>query len=173
MAHAFAPIPAKPTFGTLKENLYQSDYINSKKSKLAYCRTPSYCNKIKISNGYEGINSYNLGRYSRNLETCNIIPVNKGNLIIGQYSKLNLNNVCTISYGTPPTKPCSNDNPCNPCQNTTSVIIDPNSATEPFYWNKTIDPLGELFGASQCGELNYTKYMVFDPPTKPLTLGFS
>ena len=39
--------------------------------------------------------------------------------------------------------------------------------------NKTIDPLGELFGASQCGELNYTKYMVFDPPTKPLTLGFS
>ena len=47
MAHAFAPISAKPAFGTLKENLYQSDYLNRKKAKYAYCRTPSYCNKIK------------------------------------------------------------------------------------------------------------------------------
>lgn len=172
MAHAFAPIPAKATFGTLKENLYQSDYINRKKSKLAYCRTPSCCNKIKISNSYEGINLYNLGRYTHSLKTCNIFPINKGNLIIGQYSKLNLNNVCTISNGTPPTKPCSNDNPCNPCQNNTPVQIDPNSATEPFYWEKTIDPLGELFGASQCGELNYTQYMVFNPLKCDYNFGF-
>lgn len=171
MSHAFAPIPGKPAFGTLRENLYQSDYINRKKGKLVYCKTPSYCNKLKIANNYELVNSYNLGRYSRNLETCNIIPVNKGNLIIGQYSKLNLNNVCTISNGTPPTKPCSNDNPCNPCQNNTPVQIDPNSATEPFYWNKTIDPIGELFGASQCGELNYTQYMFFNPPIAPLNIG--
>ena len=37
MAFAFSPIPAKPTFGTLKENLYQSDYINRKKAKNNYC----------------------------------------------------------------------------------------------------------------------------------------
>ena len=42
MAHAFAPIPAKPAFGTLKENLYQSDYINRKKAKYTYCRGPAY-----------------------------------------------------------------------------------------------------------------------------------
>jgi hypothetical protein len=167
MAHAFAPIPAKPAFGTLKENLYQSDYLNRKKAKYAYCRTPSYCNKIKISNSYALINSYNLGRYARNLETCNIIPVNKGNLIIGQYAKLNLSNVCTVSYGPPPITPCTNDTPCDPCQDNTPVKIDPNVSpatpisSHPFYWNATIDPNGELFGASQCGELNYTQDMVF------------
>jgi len=163
MAHAFAPIPAKPTFGTLKENLYQSDYLIRKKAKYAYCRTPSYCNKIKIANSYDLINSYNLGRYSRNLETCNIIPINKGNLIMGQYTKLNLKNVCTVSKGTPPTHPCSNDLPCDPCQNNDPVTLDPNTSV-PFYFDKTIDPLGELFGSSQCGELNYTGHMVLHPP---------
>ena len=162
MTHAFAPIPAKPTFGTLRENLYQSDYLNRKKAKYAYCRTPSYCNKIKIANSYDLINSYKLGRYSRNLETCNIIPINKGNLIMGQYTKLNLKNVCTVSNGTPPTRPCTNDLPCDPCQNNTSVSLVETDV--PFYFNKTIDPLGELFGSSQCGELNYTGHMVLNPP---------
>jgi len=159
MTHAFAPIPAKPTFGTLRENLYQSDYLNRKKAKYAYCRTPSYCNKIKIANSYDLINSYRLGRYSRNLETCNIIPINKGNLIMGQYTKLNLKNVCTVSSGTPPTRPCTNDLPCDPCQDNTPVYLK-TDADVPFYFNKTIDPLGELFGSSQCGELNYTGHMV-------------
>lgn len=166
MAHAFAPISAKPTFGTLKENLYQSDYLNRKKAKYAYCRTPSYCNRIKIANSYDLINSYNLGRYSRNLETCNIIPINKGNLIMGQYTKLNLKNVCTVSNGTPSTKPCGTgkgDLPCDPCQDNTPVLLDPDT-TNPFYFDKTIDPLGELFGSSQCGELNYTRRMVLNPP---------
>jgi hypothetical protein len=173
MAHAFAPISGKPAFGTLKENLFQSDYLNRKKAKFSYCKTASYCNKIKVAKSYELVNSYNLGRYSRNLETCNIIPINKANLIMGQYTKLNLDNVCTVSHGAPPTKHCSNINPCNPCQDNTGVVIDPTTATNPFYWNATIDPLGELFGTSQCGELNYTQNMVFYPPTKPLTLGFS
>jgi hypothetical protein len=173
MAHAFAPIPAKPSFGNLRENLYQSDYISRKKAKYTYCQTPSYCNKIKIANSYEQVNSFNLGRYSQSLETCNILPINKSNLIVSQYSKLNLNGVCTVSYGAPPSVPCSIVNPCSPCQNNTPVIINPTTSTTPFYFNATIDPNGELFGASQCGELNYTKYMVFDPPSPPLTLGFS
>jgi hypothetical protein len=162
MTHAFAPILAKPTFGTLRENLYQSDYLNRKKAKYAYCRTPSYCNKIKIANSYDLINSYKLGRYSRNLETCNIIPINKGNLIMGQYTKLNLKNVCTVSNGTPPTRPCTNDLPCDPCQDNTPVYLK-TDADVPFYFNKTIDPLGELFGSSQCGELNYTGHMFLNP----------
>jgi hypothetical protein len=36
------------------------------------------------------------------------------------------------------------------------------SATAPFYFTNTIDPLGELFGNSQCGELNYTHYMRYN-----------
>ena len=168
MAHSFPPIPAKPAFGTLKENLFQSDYINRKKSRFVYCRSPSYCNKIKIANSYNMLNLYNLGRYTRSLETCNVIPVNKGNLVFGQYTKLNLKNVCTISTGTPPTKPCQNDDPCDPCQNNAPVSIDPTSTTtsNPFYFNATIDPLGELGGNSQCGQLNFTRYMIINSPLK-------
>lgn len=157
MAHAFAPISAKPTFGTLKENLYQSDYINRKKGKQNYCTNPKRCNKLINSNSYANLNSFNLGRY---LEKCNILSVNKTELVIGQYTKLNLNNVCTVSNGPPPSKHCSSENPCNPCQNNTSVIIDSSTNANPFYLGHTIDPLGELFGSSQCGELNYTDYMV-------------
>ena len=62
MAHAFAPIPAKPAFGTLKENLYQSDYINRKKAKYTYCRGPAYCQKMSKTNSYAKLYSYNLGR---------------------------------------------------------------------------------------------------------------
>jgi hypothetical protein len=87
---------------------------------------------------------------------------------MGQYTKLNLKNVCTVSKGTPPTKPCGygkGDLPCDPCQDNGNVLLDPDT-TNPFYFDKTIDPLGELFGYSQCGELNYTGHMVFYPPTK-------
>ena len=96
----------------------------------------------------------------------NILPINKNNLIFGQYSKSNLYNVCTVSKGPPPSIPCGFNN-CNPCQNSNNVIIDPNSTT-PFYFNYTIDPLGELFGKTSCGILNYTNYMILNPPLKKI-----
>ena len=164
MAHAFAPIPAKPTFGTLKENLYQSDYINRKKGKNTYCNNVNRCNKLINSNSYANLNSFNLGRYALSLKKCNILPINKTELVIGQYTKLNLYNVCTVSNGPPPSKYCSSENPCNPCQNNTSVIID-STSDQSFYLGQTIDPLGELFGSSQCGELNYTDYMILNRST--------
>ena len=34
MAHAFKRISAKPTFGTLQEELYQSDYIKKKNNNV-------------------------------------------------------------------------------------------------------------------------------------------
>jgi len=156
MSHTFAQ---KPAFGTLKENLYQSDYINRKKAKNTYCRTPSNCQKMATANSYDKINLYKLGRYSIGLDKCNAIHVNKGNLIMGQYTKLNLQNVCTIAVGPPPNQHCSNITPCNPCQNNALVQINTSLMAPPFYQNYTIDPLGELFGASQCNELNYTHYM--------------
>jgi len=87
-------------------------------------------------------------------------PINKSNLIISQYTKTNLKDVCTVSNIFPYFKPvpCSSDYPCNPCQNDNPVIVDSSSIT-PFYHNNIIDPLGELFGKTQCGELNYTHYM--------------
>lgn len=135
MAHAFKRIPAKSTFGTLQEELYQSDYINKKKQQ---------CGPI--------------------------LNINKSNLIIGQYTKLNLYNVCTVSNGPPPSTPCEFNNDCNPCQDDNVVIINPSNTSnagysDAFYLNYTIDPLGELFGKTSCGALNYTNYMIFNPPT--------
>lgn len=166
MSHAFAPIPAKPAFGTLREKLYQSDYLERKKAKLVYCNNPTFCNKSIYTHSYDKRNLYNWGRYARSLETCSIIPVNKGNLVIGQYSQLDLNNVCTV---IPTTKtPCNLINGCAPCTNFTPVPINPLSSI-PFYQTNNIDPLGELFGNSQCGKLNYTNFMVFYPPQIPLS----
>ncbi len=147
MTHGFKIVLANSTFGTLRENLNQGDYINRKKGIITGCK------KVKLSTK----KSFNTGR--------NIFPVNKTNLIVGQYSKLNLSDVCTASELFPYLKPspCSLNAPCNPCQNNANVVLDLN---QPFYNKYQIDPLGELFGKTQCGELNYTRYMSFYPPTK-------
>ncbi len=139
MAHAFKTIPAKSTFGTLQEELNQSDYINRKKRK---CNTILYTNKSNT-----------------------ILYTNKSNLIVGQYTKLDLYNVCNVSKGSPPAIPCDFNNNCNPCQDIVTINA---SSANPFYFDYTIDPLGELFGKTSCGILNYTNYMVFNPPKTKL-----
>lgn len=170
MAHAFNTISAKPAFGTLKQNISQSDYINRKKGVITFCKSPSTCQKIYPSTSYDRINSFNLGKYTLRLNKCNIIPINKSNLIIGQYTKENLMEVCTIQNLSPYTKPepCGYDAPCNPCQNNNPIAI--NTTTDVFYQKYQIDPLGELFGKTQCGELNYTHYIMFNPSSSSLTL---
>ena len=157
MAHAFKTISAKPTFGTLQPNLYQSDYINRKKGIITFCKRPCICKNIRVAPSYEIINSVNLGF---RLNKLNSLHNNKSNLIISQYTKENLKNVCTVSPLNPYTAPsyCSNGDPCDPCQNNGPVIIDPLKLINTFYSGYNIDPLGQLFGKSQCGELNYTEY---------------
>ena len=197
MPQSSASIPAKPTFGTLKEKISQGDYINRKKGKNIFCTTPKICNKPLKNSSYAMIHSFNLGR---NLKIYrNVVANNKYNLVIGQYTKSNLKNVCTISNGPPPTDysnpcatspctcpctcVCNNTCPCNcnskpctcictcpctcvctcPCDCNNIVEIDASEKACPFYWNHTIDPIGELFGSSQCGDFNYVKYMRFKP----------
>ena len=126
MAHAFKTISAKPTFGTLKHNLSQSDYI-ARKKWFAH--------------------TYNMPFPDTN--------VNKSNLIMGQYTKLNLMGICTVAKIEPTVTP----SPDASCPTDKPVIIDPNATTDPFYYKYQIDPMGELFGKSQCGELNYIRYM--------------
>lgn len=176
MAHAFKTISAKPTFGTLRENLYQSDYINRKKGIITLCNSSSRCQRINFAPSYSTINSFNLGRYTLSLDNCNILPVNKSNLIIGQYTKMNLKDICTVQKINPTINPapCTLTS-CNNCPNPSTIIIDPNTPgiSYPFYFTYQIDPIGDLFGKSQCGELNYTHYMIFYPPQKPNTLANS
>jgi len=174
MAHAFAPIPAKPTFGTFRQNLYQSDYINRKKAKLIYCNSKDTCGKILVAADYKERALFKTGRDAINLLRCSntVIPINKANLIMGQYTKLDLNRVCTVlnttNYSASDCLKHINDtDTINGCPNNSPVIIDPNNNPIPpsFYQANIIDPCGYLFGNSQCGELNYTSYMVFNPPT--------
>ena len=92
-------------------------------------------------------------------KNCNKLKINKNNLIIGQYTKENLENVCTISVIDPTQNPEPCGFNCNPCQNNSIVQINTSTLNVPFYCLYQIDPLGELFGKTQCGELNYTQYM--------------
>ena len=166
MAHAFNTIPAKPAFGTLRNNINQNTYINRKRGQRIFCSSKTQCNQLKVAKNYNFINSFNTGRYASDLENCKFVPINKNNLIIGQYTKMDLNNVCSVSHIDPSNQPihCSSTNPCTPCQNNTApVIINPSAATTPFYFSNQIDPLGQLFGKTQCGELNYTQYMKYYP----------
>lgn len=89
---------------------------------------------------------------------------NKSGIMLGQYTKEILLTVCTVSNSMPYIKPtpCSSQYPCIPCQNDTPIKINPN---EVFYQKYVIDPLGELFGKTPCGTLNYTRYMTLYFPT--------
>ena len=133
---------ASKTFGTLRQNLYQDDYLIRKKG------LNMLCNKKNNISSYNQLNTYNWGKYTQSLNTYPIIPINKSNLIIGQYTQLDLNDVCTIK--------ASNSQTC------LNGLITYNGPT-PFYFEYTIDPNGSLFGNTDCGKLNYTKYMKFTP----------
>lgn len=135
MNHLF-PIPAKPTFGTVKPLLYSSDYLNLKKTREI--RRESLINKYKNYGSYE--NHYLSHQYSyRN-------KFDRYNLIYNLYSQENLNHVATVGTGinteTPP-----------------SIATKINPTLKPFYQFYNIDYKGELFGNSQCGELNYVNYV--------------
>lgn len=148
MAHAFKKIPAKPTFGALKPNLYQSDYITNKKAKIAFCDVNNVSN-------YNQLNLYNRGKYLNSLEVGNISSFDKSDLIFGLYSKMDLTNVCSVINGPP----CNNIDSCIGCDEVTTIDI---SSSSPFYFTNTIDPVGELFGNTTCGTNNFINYMVYN-----------
>jgi hypothetical protein len=162
MAHAFNPIPAKPAFGALTKDGYQSDYISNKKAKLFYCKEHNKvnCNKLTNVSSYNQYNLFYKGRYLNALDNGCILPFNKTDLIAGQYSKMDLKGVCTVINGSP----CSNIDSCSGCA--TGAIINATTATKPFNQTNTIDPRGSLFGSTACGINNFTRYMVYSPPTK-------
>lgn len=159
MAHTFKPIPGKPAFGTLTQVVYQGDYISNKKAKLFYClnRDKTNCNKLDKAQNYNQYIQFYKGRYLNALDNGCILPFDKTNLIAGQYTKMDLTDVCTVIDGYP----CSQIDSCSGCSSGAS--IDATSATEPFYQTNTIDPVGNLFGNSQCGTNNFTRYMVYSP----------
>ena len=131
MSHTFAPIPAKPTFGTIQPLLYSSDYLLQKKAQTLFA-TKQYKNPIPVT--YENMYLY----FPKFLPFPHL---NRGNLIYGLYSKENLLGVTTVGM-------------LQTTEEATS--INPNSV--PFYDYYTIDPKGQLFGNSQCGINNFVYY---------------
>lgn len=155
MAHAFNTNPAKQAFGNIRQNMFQSDYIKRKKAISTLHSTRWNKNNVY---GYETKYLLNRGKYYYGINNCDVLPVNKKNLIAGQYTKMDLQDVCDITTFTT-SDPSGNEclDGCTPVQLDTAVI---------FYENYVIDPCGQLFGKSQCGELNFTHYMVYYPPNK-------
>lgn len=154
MSRNISVISALPTFGTLRQNLNQSDYITRKKGLKTFCTNPSICNN-NIYKSYNDLNSYNWGKYTQSLNKCPQIPINKANMVLNKYSTYNLNDVCSIIEG----------NPCSTsinCVNNCPPIPINISTTVPFYETYTIDPNGALFGTNQCGTLNYTHFLKFN-----------
>jgi hypothetical protein len=153
MAYAFKIIPAKPAFGIFHHNTIQSDYIKSKKSRIAYCNTTNKCSSKTRS--YDQMNLINNGRRHsyKYLVNNELLPFNKNNLISGLYTKLDLENVCTLINGFP----CNNiDTSCAACNNPVSINT---TSTLPLNWTNTVDPVGALFGNTPCGIFNYVNYM--------------
>ena len=185
MSHILNIISSKPSFGNIRESLCQSDYLNKKKGLITYNNNNNnntgnaFCNKIKQSNNYDNINLYNnTRRYMSSVKNRTLY--NKNNLVAGQYSKLNLNNICVSIPSEPkysnsdymsPDGRCAYCVDTNLASNNTKInvnclgqYVDPLGNVVPFYQDNTIDPEGQLFGNSQCGELSFTTYMVFSMP---------
>lgn len=161
MAHAFKSVSARPTFGTINDNRYisHSDYLNWKKGTAIYAQISNCnmncCNKLIKTDSYNTKNLYNLGRITNLSNKKLVVPFNKQNLVAGQYTYMDLSGVCCAINGPVCTNIYVND--CSQCLSPCPINVA--TATQPFYFTNTIDPLGQLFGNDQCGELNYTRYM--------------
>jgi hypothetical protein len=139
MAHAFKVIPAKPTFGTVRPLFYQDDYLAAKKRAVLFANAQSNINtNSRYSKDTFDYETYYLLRYN----TLPRSEVNRSNLIYNLYSQENLTSVNSVARNT-----------------NLLVPATINSTNTPFYNYYSIDPIGQLFGRSQCGELNYVNYM--------------
>lgn len=87
--------------------------------------------------------------YLRKRERCPGILLNefnRYNLVYNLYSKEDLNYVQSVGLTTDKNVP----------------VYRINTNLKPFYQYYSVDPKGQLFGKTPCGELNYVNYMVPD-----------
>jgi len=125
------------SFGVLKESIESGNYIREKTNKVSLCSS-------RICLPKKSLNSQGQLLALWNANNCSTF--NKANLAINLLTKLDLDKVCVIQNNI--TKECP-----------TTIAIN-----EIPYLNYLIDPSGQLFGNSNCGILNYTHYMVYNPP---------
>lgn len=126
------------SFGVFIEPSCASDYTQSKRAQIM--KAPNQ-KTVKFSGGLHSSNRKTAP------QNCDIYPFQKKDLIVNLYSKEDLARVPSLCSGT---NDCTQQSP----------NID--NSKLPFYQNYIIDPDAALFGSSQCGINNFTKYMVPD-----------
>lgn len=141
----------KACFGTIRKNNYASDYTNKLTGEIIYCNAPKHCNQIARVNSYEEKNLYN------KVSQVNCPSISRTNLVAGLYTKEDLADVTTVCDVT--NSCCSSLPYTNNCTIPATTIVPTNV---PFYEFYKIDPNGKLFGNSECGIYNYTRYMVLN-----------
>ena len=156
-----APISALPTFASWKKPVSANEYTARKKGATYFCaeRASANCPR-RLRGGGSGGGSYaernwfatgaaNVGRKNvrKALETW---QANKTSVRIGARTAMDLGSACSLIL-QPPCDPEA----CASCSVPVTLCVN----DKPFFCNYYIDPVGDLFGRSQCGELNYTHYM--------------
>jgi len=84
-------------FSTLKPNLYQSDYIARKNTRLLSCNIPT---NLRSSSQYD---LYKKGKYLFDIR-CRKYLIDESHLAYGLYKKKDLTNICSVIAG----HPCTN-----------------------------------------------------------------
>lgn len=163
MSTASSQVIGKYAFGNINKEMYQSDYISRKKNKLICCNTVPACNRNPTcTKGYNKSYS-NLYAFKKCRKYHTDMIASHTNLVTGQYSKINLEGVCQTMYQPS----CVNTNNCgSKCAVPFRMVIDSvngrwMSGTSAFYNDVIVDPLGQLFGNSDCDKLNYYRYREF------------
>jgi hypothetical protein len=151
MAHSFKTNSGRNTFGTFKEPSDAGDYILNKKAKATYCK-PNVCTSNKYVGSESNLLTLKKANYLAFYSCRN--NINRANLNINLITKLNLNNVPVIenmSFESPTTFS--------------------STSTENPYLYYTIDPSGNLFGNTTCGQNNYVNYQEYNLPYKTSNAG--
>lgn len=144
-------IPAKAAFGKIKEPMTSSEYIKNKKSIQVFNEQLDY-NSFNTQKSYDDFSLFNNGFKLQNNRKCRILDVNKNNLETNLYTKLDLSCIPVLSSST---------------SSPTSIDI----SNYPFFYYYTIDPLGLLFGKTNCGIDNYLNYRSFYIRCEPYVEG--
>ena len=147
------------TFGTVKPNLYASDYIANKKAKAMYCNATATSiptnSSISVSNDKQINSQENLILFNnasqlkqQDASYCALYPFNTANLNINLYTTTDLSGVSVL---------INTREPAVPHTNITAEYY-------PLYEFYTLDPCGSLFGNTECYKRNFLNYWVQNSP---------
>lgn len=142
MSRPFANNNGKTTFAQIQKTLNTSDYIHQKKIKSSFCNVTECSPNNRYNFGSQGnyLNMKNVNYYALNPHYY----INKTQLYINLFTKLNLSDVIVVSE-----------------LNGNNYPVQINTSVDP-YLLYDIDPSGNLFGNTVCGINNFENYIEYN-----------